>query len=75
MSRTNPPTVGTFSGADNKTALASIYCLAVGVGIEAFTLLVQHGVVAVIGRLLTLVGACLYAYLPLSLFRERYGGR
>lgn len=70
-----PPTVGTFSGADNRTALASMYCLVAGVGTEAFALLAHQSVVAVIGRLLALVGACLYVYRLLSLFRERYGGR
>lgn len=70
-----PPAVGTFSGGGNRTALASMYCPASGVGTETFALLAHQSLVAVIGRLLALVGACLYVYHLLSLFRERYGGR
>ncbi|MFC6993605.1 hypothetical protein ACFQH3_18915 [Haladaptatus sp. GCM10025707] len=68
-----PPAVGTFPGANNRTALASMGCLAVGVGVEAYGSLAGFDVATLGGRLLAFIGASLYAYLLLGLFRERYG--
>ncbi len=68
-----PPAVGTFRGATDRTALASMGGLAAGVGLEAYGSLVGVDVATVTGRFLALIGASLYAYLLLSLFRERYG--
>lgn len=67
-----PPAVGTFPGATDRTAFASIGCLAAGVCAEAYGSLVEFDVATTGGRLLTLVGAALYAYLLLGLFQERY---
>ncbi|WP_158059238.1 hypothetical protein [Halorussus halophilus] len=68
-----PPGVGTFPAAGDRTAGISIGCLAVGVGVEAGGLLAGLDSVVLVGRLLALVGAGLYAYLLWGLFRERYG--
>lgn len=66
-----PPSVGTFWGASDRTAFASIATILAGLGIEAGgTLLfapLETG-----GRLLTLLGTLLYAGLLVGLFRERY---
>lgn len=70
-----PPGIGTFPGAGDRSALASLWCLAGGLGVEVGGLLAGVAGVAALGRLLTLVGSCLYAYLLLALFRERYGGQ
>ncbi|KAB1192704.1 hypothetical protein GJR96_04310 [Haloferax sp. MBLA0076] len=70
-----PPAIGSFPGADDRTALASIWCLAVGVAVEASGSLAGVALVVTFGRLLAFVGACLYGYLLFGLFRERYGGR
>ncbi|MGB9955666.1 hypothetical protein ACOZ4B_04655 [Haloferax prahovense] len=68
-----PPAVGTFSGANDRTALASMGCLAAGLGVEAYGSLAGFDVGTVVGRFLALIGASLYAYLLLRLFQERYG--
>ncbi|MBV0924954.1 hypothetical protein KTS45_12175 [Halomicroarcula limicola] len=70
-----PPAVGTFPGAGDRTALVSLGCLAAGLGVEAAALLVGVAPLVAVGRLVALVGASLYAYLLLGLFRERYGTR
>jgi hypothetical protein len=68
-----PPAVGTFPGADDRTALVSLACLAAGVGTEAAASLAGVAAGATLGRLLALAGAGLYASLLFGLFRERYG--
>jgi hypothetical protein len=68
-----PPAVGTFPGANDRTTLGSIGCLSAGVGIEAYGSLAGFDVSTVIGQFLALIGASLYAYLLLGLFREQYG--
>ena len=68
-----PPAVGTFPGANDRTALASMGCLAAGLGVEVYGALAGFDVATVIGRFLALIGASLYTYLLLGLFRERYG--
>ncbi|WP_254534858.1 hypothetical protein [Halomarina litorea] len=68
-----PPAVGTFPGANDRTALASMGCLAAGLGVEVYGSLAGVDVAMAIGRFLAVLGASLYAYLLLGLFRERYG--
>ena len=70
-----PPGVGSFPGATDRTALVSILCLAVGVVVAAAAALADIDVARTAGHLLSLLGAGLYCYLLLGLFRERYGGR
>jgi hypothetical protein len=70
-----PPGVGSFPGATDRTALLSILCLAVGVVVAATAALAGVDVARTGGHLLGLVGAGLYSYLLLGLFRERYGNR
>jgi hypothetical protein len=68
-----PPAVGTFWGADDRTALASLGAIAAGVGVEAAALLTGVEAGITLGRLLATVGATLYVALLWGLFRERYG--
>ena len=70
-----PPGVGTFPGSDDRTALASILALAVGVVTEAAGLLLGVAGLATVGRALAVCGAALYAGLLFGLFAEHYGGR
>lgn len=67
-----PPAVGTFPGASDRTALASIGLVAAGLGVEVAGVAGGRAVTTA-GRLLALVGVTLYAGLLLGLFRERYG--
>jgi hypothetical protein len=70
-----PPAVGSFPGANDRTALVSLGCLAVGVALEASGLLAGWTVATTGGQLVSLTGAFLYTYLLFSLFSERYGKR
>jgi hypothetical protein len=66
-----PPAVGTFWGASDRTALASIATILAGLGIEAGGRLL-YAPLETGGRVLTLLGTLLYAGLLIGLFRERY---
>ncbi|WP_255196567.1 hypothetical protein [Halorarius litoreus] len=66
-----PPAVGTFPGASDRTALASIALVAGGLLVELAGVALGQPAVTV-GRLLALAGVTGYAYLVLGLFRERY---
>ena len=76
-----PPNVGSFRGANDRTALVSIGLLAAGLGIEAGGLVVSglltSGVLAgtgeivvLAGQVIGLLGALVYAGLLLGLFYE-----
>lgn len=66
-----PPAVGTFPGASDRTALASIALVAAGLAVETLGL-VASTEMRIAGHLLALVGTGVFAWLVLGLFRERY---
>lgn len=66
-----PPAVGTFRGASDRTALASIGLVAVGLLVELAGVFVDPTAVTV-GRLLAFAGVVGYAFLVFGLFWERY---
>jgi hypothetical protein len=70
-----PPTVGTFRGASDRTALAAILLIAGGLAVELGGALVDISPAVTGGQALALVGALAHAYLLGGLFRERFGGR
>ncbi|MFB6295242.1 MAG: hypothetical protein ABEH66_00150 [Halobacteriales archaeon] len=67
-----PPAVGSFPGASDRTALASILAIFAGLGAEAAGVLFSVPALGPLGRVLVLLGALLYAGLILGLFNERY---
>lgn len=66
-----PPAVGTFPGASDRTALASIALVAAGLFVELVGVTTGPSV-RTLGQVLALGGVAGYAYLVLGLFRERY---
>jgi hypothetical protein len=69
-----PPAVGTFPGAGDGTARVAIGLLAGGLLVEAAAGLADVSVAVTAGRVATLAGASVHAYLLGGLFRERFGG-
>ena len=67
-----PPTVGTFRGASDRTALASIVAVLGGLGIETAGVLLVVPPLPTLGRTVSLCGVVLYAGLIVGLFDERY---
>lgn len=67
-----PPAVGTFPGASDRTAFLSILGIGTGLLFEAIGLAVADPTQVLLGRVLSLAGAVLYAGLLLGLFYERY---
>ena len=70
-----PPAAGSFRGAGDGTAVASIVFVAGGLFLEVLGLLTALDTLVVGGRIGALVGVTLYAYLLLSLFWERRSTR
>lgn len=68
-----PPNVGTFRGASDRTALASIVGLAGGLLVEVVGLIAEFGAITTLGRAVGVAGALLYLFLLVGLFDERYG--
>ena len=68
-----PPAVGTFPGADDRTALASLVALAGGLGVEIVGLATGASAVVTAGEALAAVGAVVATYLLLGLFYQRRG--
>ncbi len=68
-----PPNVGSFLGANDETALASIALIASGLVVETASSVTSVSLLLP-GRLLTLVGTSLYAYVLLRLFYEKESG-
>ncbi|MFB6122194.1 MAG: hypothetical protein ABEJ78_01875 [Haloferacaceae archaeon] len=66
-----PPTVGSFRGASNRTAGASLVAIAAGLVVEAVGRLGGGDAAVPVGVGLALLGASLYAFLVLGVFRER----
>ncbi|WP_267643790.1 hypothetical protein [Haloarchaeobius amylolyticus] len=66
-----PPAVGSFPGAGDRTALAVIASLLVGLVFGAAGLSFDISRLATLGELLALVGAGLHAWLLGGLFRQR----
>lgn len=66
-----PPTVGSFPGADDRTALATLAALAGGLWLDAAGVLTGLAPLVTVGRVGTLAGAVGYAALLLAVFRER----
>jgi len=69
-----PPAVGSFRGASDRTALASIVAILAGLGIEAAGVLLGVPPLSTLGRAVALGGTGLYAWLVVGLFNERYWG-
>ncbi len=69
-----PPAVGTFFGANDRTALSVIFLITAGLVVELGGALVQHSLAVSGGHVLALSGALAHAYLLGRLFHERYGG-
>jgi hypothetical protein len=67
-----PPSVGSFAGASDRTALGSILCLGGGLLIEVAGLATQITSLILVGRIITLGGALIYAGLIMGLFYDRY---
>lgn len=67
-----PPSVGSFRGASDRTALWSIIALGGGVFVEAVGLSTGVAVLVSLGRLGTVGGAVVYAGLIAGLFYDRY---
>lgn len=67
-----PPSVGTFTGASNRTAAGSILGLASGLFLESYGYALDIGTIIGLGQLLGLLGALMYLYLLVGLFFERY---
>lgn len=66
-----PPTVGSFPGASDRTALASIIGIAGGLLLEIVGLLAADPFATVLGRGLSFLGAVAYAFLVVGLFIDR----
>ena len=66
-----PPAVGTFPGADDRTALAAIGTLGGGLALVAAGLLGGLQALADAGTAVSLAGALVHLYLLAGLFRER----
>lgn len=67
-----PPAVGTFRGASDRSALAAIALIAVGLLVEVAGLLAAVDAAVVVGRIGAGAGALLHVSLLVGLFRERY---
>lgn len=67
-----PPNVGTFAGADDRTAFASLALLGGGLAIETAGLVAGLDPATTLGRALALAGALLFAYLVTGLFYDRH---
>lgn len=67
-----PPAAGSFPGAADRTAAASIVLIAGGLGLEAVGHLAGVGGMIGGGRGLIAIGSLVYAYLIARLFVERY---
>lgn len=68
-----PPTVGTFRGSSDRTAVGTIVAIGGGLLVEVIGLVGGITTLAVGGPLLALAGTLGYAWLLIGLFRERYG--
>ncbi|WP_135827598.1 hypothetical protein [Halorussus halobius] len=66
-----PPTVGSFPGASDRTALASVALVGVGLLAEVGGTLVGAPTASLAGRASALAGATTFAWLVLGVFRER----
>ncbi|NHN59943.1 MULTISPECIES: hypothetical protein [Halorussus] len=66
-----PPTVGTFPGASDRTALASIALVGAGLVAELGGALAGAEAVVLVGRASALAGAALFAGLVVGVFAER----
>lgn len=66
-----PPTVGTFPGASDRTALASVVLVGVGLLAELAGALAGAAVALAAGRASALAGAGAFAWLVLGVFYER----
>ncbi|WP_135823970.1 hypothetical protein [Halorussus ruber] len=66
-----PPTVGTFPGASNRTALASVALVGVGLLVELAGALADLSGLLFVGRASAFAGALLVAGLVLGVFAER----
>ncbi|MFC7157450.1 hypothetical protein ACFQPA_18640 [Halomarina halobia] len=66
-----PPAIGSFPGANDRTALASILCLGGGLLVEVLGLASGTALATTVGESVALVGAGLYAYLVAGVFHER----
>lgn len=66
-----PPTVGTFPGASDRTALASVALVGVGLLAELGGALAGATTPILAGRASALAGAVAFAWLVLGVFRER----
>ncbi|MFC6988856.1 hypothetical protein ACFQJD_09330 [Haloplanus sp. GCM10025708] len=66
-----PPTVGSFPGASDRTAGASLATVAFGLAVEVVGRLGGVRTAVSVGLGLGLVGTGLYVYLLLNVFRER----
>jgi len=68
-----PPAAGSFRGASDRTALASLVAIGGGIAIEAVGVVAGVPAAETLGRGLALIGALLYGGLLVGLFRDRYG--
>ncbi|WP_115864018.1 hypothetical protein [Halorussus litoreus] len=66
-----PPTVGTFPGASDRTALASVALMGLGLLAELGGALAGLATATLAGRASALAGAVAFAWLVLGVFRER----
>jgi hypothetical protein len=66
-----PPTVGTFPGAGDRLALATVAAFAAGLVVEVAGALAGVAGVVTAGRAVALLGALAYAYLLLGVFIQR----
>lgn len=66
-----PPAIGSFPGANDRTALASIGAIATGLALDTGGLIAGIETAGVAGRLLVVVGVLTVAYLVFGLFWER----
>lgn len=63
-----PPNVGSFKGANDNTAIASVVLISLGLGSELIGVLIGSDLIILIGQALALTGVLVYAYLILGLF-------
>ena len=68
-----PPTVGTFWGAGDRTALAAILLVAGGLAVELTGALAAVPAAVTGGQTLALCGALVHVFLLVGLFHERFG--
>jgi hypothetical protein len=66
-----PPAIGQYRGANERTALATISVLAVGLFFQALGLAVEIHLLMTAGAVLTMVGNGAYVYLVLAAFAAR----